>query len=254
MEYIVETINKTEKIRVESAEVFSYPAHIHTYSEMMLYEPFDGTVIVNDLHIPADSGCAVLIVPSDLHRVEVRQSNGARFLKTDFTSKRAEHSVLLKHPKDEPLLSEIFQEIRRSERCDEYLQLLVQTAECILQRNGERISPLKKNPQNDLAIQAVRIIKAHAQEPISLGSVAETLFVSAPYLSKVFKETVGIGFSAYLAGARLDCAADLLQNTRKSVTEICVESGFNNLSHFIRSFKRRFGVSPAAYRSGGKTV
>jgi hypothetical protein len=72
MEHNVEIIESPGGIRVESAVVFGYPAHIHTYSEMILYEPFDGTVIVNDLHIRADSGCAVLIVPSDLHRIVVR--------------------------------------------------------------------------------------------------------------------------------------------------------------------------------------
>ena len=247
MEYIVETIEKPDMIKVESAVVFSYPAHIHTYSEMILYEPFEGTVIVNDLHIPADRGCAVLIAPSDLHRILVTQSRQARFLKIDFTSRKANHSVLLRTPGEEPLLSAVFAEIRKGENSDAFVNLLVQTAACILLEKGEVIPSLKKTAPNDLAIQAVRIIKDRAQESLTLASVAESLFVSAPYLSKVFKETIGIGFSDYLIRTRLDRAAELLRKTDRSVTEICMESGFHNLSHFIRSFRRRFGCSPSVF-------
>lgn len=248
MEYIVEIIEKSNAIQVADAVVFSYPAHIHTYSEMILYEPFDGTVIVNDLHIPADYGCAVLIVPSDLHRVVVKQSRNARFLKIAFASQWVDHSAVIERPEEEKLLSAIFEEIRNGENSEFFVQLLVQTAEYIMLKKGKKICSLKKNAQSDLAIQAVRIIKEHAHESISLRSVAEDLFVSSPYLSKVFKETIGVSFTFFLSSVRLDRAADLLRKTHKSVTEVCMESGFNNLSHFIRSFKRRFGCSPAAFR------
>ena len=248
MEYTVATIENNNKVWVESAGVRSYPAHIHTYSEMILYEPFDGTVIINDLHIQADSGCAVLIVPSDLHRIVVNRSMNAGYMKVAFHSRPTDHSVVLRKPDNERFLMGVFEEIKNGRDSDEYVQLLAQTAEYILQEKGERISPLEKNTQNDLAIQTVRIIKEHAYEPITLASVAEDLFVSAPYLSKVFKQTTGMCFSSYLSNMRLDRAADLLCKTRKSVTEICIESGFHNLSHFIRSFHRRFGCAPAAFR------
>ena len=248
MEHNVEIIESPDGIRVESAVVFSYPAHIHTYSEMILYEPFDGTVIVNDLHIPADSGCAVLIVPSDLHRIVVRESRGARFLKIAFASKWVEASVLMKNPGEEKLLSAVFEEIGKSGSDEAFLRLLVQTAEQIMLKKGEKIGAIRKSAQRGLAVEAVHFVKAHAQEPITLQSAAEALFVSPSYLSKVFKETIGIGFAAFLGGVRLDKAAELLYKTQKSITEVCMESGFNNLSHFIRSFKRRFGCSPAAFR------
>ena len=132
MEYVVEIIEKSNAIQVEDAVVFSYPAHIHTYSEMILYEPFDGTVIVNDLHIPADYGCAVLIVPSDLHRVVVKQSRNARFLKIAFASQWVDHSAVIERPEEEKLLSAIFEEIRNGENSEFFVQLLVQTAEYIM--------------------------------------------------------------------------------------------------------------------------
>ncbi len=248
MEYIVQTKEKPDEIKLESAVVFSYPAHIHTYSEMILYEPFDGTVIVNDRHIAANFGCAVLIVPSDVHRVVVNQCRNARYLKISFASQQVGYSAVIERIEDEGLLIGIFEEIRNCDNSDLYLRLLVQIAECIMQKKGVRISPVKKKAQNDLAIQAVRIIHECADKSISLNSIAKELFVSPQYLSKVFKETIGIGFSSFLSGVRLDRAADLLCKTQKSVTEICIESGFNNLSHFIRSFNRRFSCSPTVFR------
>ena len=248
MEYRVETIEKNEKIAVASSVVYSYPAHIHTYSEMILYEPFAGTVIVNDLHIPADSGCAVLVVPSDLHRVIVEDSQNARFIKVAFQSQRTEHSVVLETLTDSEFLSAVFAEIRSSD-CEQYLQLLTQTAAHILLEKGTKIPPLQNQQQKSLAVQAVDILKKQAYGRISLSSVAESLFVSAPYLSKIFKETIGIGFNAYLIELRLERAAQLLRKTDKSITDICQESGFQNLSHYIRSFHKKYGMPPTFFRS-----
>lgn len=248
MEYMVKTNENNNKIKVESAIVFSYPAHIHTYSELILYEPFDGSVLVNDLCIDANFGCAVLVVPSDLHRIVVNRSRNAKYLKIAFVSQSGGHSAVIERIENEGLLFEIFKEIRNNDNSDLYLRLLVQTVECIMQKKGKMIPSLKKTTQNNLAIQAVRMIRENANKSISLSSVAQELFVSPPYLSKVFKETIGVGFSSFLIDVRLDSAADLLCKTKKSVTEICFESGFNNLSHFIRSFNRRFGCSPTVFK------
>ena len=249
MDYRVETIEKNGKIAVASSVVYSYPAHIHTYSEMILYEPFDGMVIVNDRHIPANAGCAVLVVPSDLHRVVVRESRKAKFIKIAFQSQLTEHSVVIAPMDNNAFLAAVFAEIQNSSQSERYIQLLTQTAEHILLQEGIEIPPLQNQQQKGLAVQAVEILKKQAYPPITLQSVANRLFVSAPYLSKVFKQTVGIGFNAYLNELRLEQAARLLRNTDKSITDVCTESGFQNLSHFIRSFHKKYGMTPTAFRS-----
>ena len=62
--------------------------------------------------------------------------------------------------------------------------------------------------------------------------------------ARVFRDLTGIPPHKYLVRARLMRARALLR-TGTSVTNACYAVGFNNLSHFIRSFRRTFGDAPS---------
>ena len=55
-------------------------------------------------------------------------------------------------------------------------------------------------------------------------------------------------FSEYLTYVRLHRAEKLLIETNESITKICENCGYGNFSHFIRTFKKAYGLSPMAYR------
>jgi AraC family transcriptional regulator len=81
----------------------------------------------------------------------------------------------------------------------------------------------------------------------SLSSVARSVGMSAFHFARIFKQLVGQSPHQYLLRARLAYAARRLR-AGSPVTETAFASGFANLSHFVRSFKTRFGVSPRAFR------
>ena len=82
----------------------------------------------------------------------------------------------------------------------------------------------------------------------SLSSLARSVGMSAFHFARIFAELAGTPPHRYLLRIRLNQAATrLLDGT--SVTEACFQSGFSNLSHFVRTFHRHFGVSPAQFRS-----
>lgn len=58
----------------------------------------------------------------------------------------------------------------------------------------------------------------------------------------------GMTFSQFVTRYRLNTACGLLRNSRKSISEIGYLSGFNDPSHFIRSFTKEYGMSPGKYR------
>ena len=66
--------------------------------------------------------------------------------------------------------------------------------------------------------------------------------------ARVFRELVGIPPHQYLVRRRLARARELLQ-ADMTVTDACYAAGFNNLSHFVRSFRRAFGVSPSRLKA-----
>jgi AraC-like DNA-binding protein len=78
----------------------------------------------------------------------------------------------------------------------------------------------------------------------SVSELARSVGMSMFHFSRVFTELVGMPPHQYLLRARLKAARAMLRDGR-SVTETCFACGFSNLSHFSRSFARRFGHTPS---------
>lgn len=90
-------------------------------------------------------------------------------------------------------------------------------------------------------------LERSSAEPHSLGTLARDAGISPFHFARLFRELTGRPPHRYLTGVRLREAARRLREGAP-VTGACFESGFGNLSHFIRSFRRVFGVSPSRYR------
>jgi len=82
---------------------------------------------------------------------------------------------------------------------------------------------------------------------LSLSVLAEELSYNSKYLSHVFKEKMGIGYSEYLRETRIKFARSLLDRGLDSVKNVALLSGFNDPLYFSSVFKKTMGVSPAAY-------
>jgi AraC-like DNA-binding protein len=100
-------------------------------------------------------------------------------------------------------------------------------------------------------VEAVReLLEACFAEPHSLASLAESVGMSPFQFARVFRELTGEPPHRYLLRVRLERASRMLLDG-KPVTETCFEVGFSNLSHFTRSFRRRFGHAPSSLKTRG---
>lgn len=95
---------------------------------------------------------------------------------------------------------------------------------------------------------AVRLIRENNAEQLSLEGVAEQIHVSPKYLSRLFKEEMGSGFSEYLTQVRLEAAEKLLSGSTLSVREIAVQVGYLDEKYFSRLFKKETGLKPTEYK------
>jgi len=82
----------------------------------------------------------------------------------------------------------------------------------------------------------------------SLGSLSREAGMSPFHFARVFRQLTGAPPHRYLLRVRLAQAAQRLRQGA-SVTDTCYACGFNNLSHFIRLFRRSYGVSPSQFAS-----
>lgn len=72
--------------------------------------------------------------------------------------------------------------------------------------------------------------------------------LSPSYLSRLFKQEVGISLSDYIREKKLDRAQNLLRFTDQSFAEIANILAFSSQSHFIQAFKSHTGMTPKKYR------
>jgi AraC-like DNA-binding protein len=92
--------------------------------------------------------------------------------------------------------------------------------------------------------------RSYAQ-PLDLPTLARVAHVSEAHFSRTFKATYGETPHRYLQRRRVERAMFLLRATDRSVTDICLDVGFNSLGTFSRSFQAIVGEPPTAYRERG---
>lgn len=90
------------------------------------------------------------------------------------------------------------------------------------------------------------LLETRYAEDHSLSSLGRTVGMSPFHFARVFRELTGVSPHQYLLRIRLARAAERLCDG-ETVTTTCYGCGFSNLSHFIRSFRRAFGVSPSRF-------
>ncbi len=95
---------------------------------------------------------------------------------------------------------------------------------------------------------AVRYIHENYAKAISQDEVARASNVSGTYLSKLFKEEMGTGFTEYVTKVRLEEAEKLLADTVLSIREIAAAVGYPDEKYFSRLFKKSTGIKPSEYR------
>lgn len=85
--------------------------------------------------------------------------------------------------------------------------------------------------------------------PLDVAAVAAVAHVSPAHFSRQFRATFGETPHRYLQRRRVERAMELLRETDRSVTEICLDVGFTSLGTFSRTFRAVVGEAPSAYRA-----
>lgn len=106
----------------------------------------------------------------------------------------------------------------------------------------------KDNTSQGTITRAISYIENHFCTISSLNEIATHLHISLSYLEALFRKSVGISLMQYIIKSKINYAAKLLLETKKNITEISIECGFNSSTHFSNTFKKHTGVSPRTYR------
>lgn len=121
--------------------------------------------------------------------------------------------------------------------CDDY-QLL----------SGVTAGNLADEQTIDRTNRAVDYIFSHYTRELPLEEVADYMGMKPTYFSRVFKQATGRCFIEFVNRLRISKSCELLADGQKPVTDVCFESGFNNISNFNRRFQQLKGMTPSHYR------
>lgn len=108
-------------------------------------------------------------------------------------------------------------------------------------------TPSDDNERLNSISRIISHIHKHYQRRISNGELARAGNVSPSYLGELFKKHTGSNPSDYIAKLRIDKARDAIDNNSNSLSELALDLGFHDSSHFSRTFKRHTGLSPREY-------
>ncbi len=134
--------------------------------------------------------------------------------------------------------------IRELETIEELTKWTLQ----IMERFIDLVFNLRNVQHTHKVLQAMRYVKHHYSERISLHGVSEAVQLSPSYLSRLFKAEMGVPFTEYLSGIRIEEARKLLLGSRMSLGDVAYACGFEDQSYFTKVFKKMVGIAPSRYR------
>lgn len=83
---------------------------------------------------------------------------------------------------------------------------------------------------------------------VNLEELSQLVNMAKGSLCRFFKENSGITLWEYLNHIKIEFACKMLMNNELSIAQVCFDSGFNNLNHFNRQFRKITGITPSSYR------
>lgn len=109
---------------------------------------------------------------------------------------------------------------------------------------------LTRNELRLLRIQT--FVNCNYANDITIDTIASHIGMNRSSFCSFFKRQKGITFTEYLNVYRLSIACEMLRYTEKQIGDVAVSVGVPDVPYFCRLFKKKYGVTPTAYRNEGK--
>lgn len=260
-------INPTHNLSVIHKFMFpdKMPFHWHEFYEIELFLSGSGTSVMNGSEYSIQRGRLFFATPVDIHSYTLTETG--EILNISFTSSAIEDMGITEKfavsngyalsltEEETDWLFLMAKKLQKESYADGFMnkKYISQIMSCIMIEILRKIEKCRPTIESSESIQtAVQYIFLHFRENLTLESVAAQAGLSPNHFSEKFHRYMNSTFKEYLTRIRLEYAAKLLLYTDVSITDISYFSGFNSVSYFMRSFKKKFNLSPLVYRKQNK--
>lgn len=125
------------------------------------------------------------------------------------------------------------------------LHISVESAKYNIQKNRAN----KKDEPTQIVLAAVEMIRKEIENvDFNINTIANALYLTPAYFSRVFKRKMGMTCKDFIKNYRIDLAKELLQNTDLSIQQISEKTGYATVYYFSQQFKQVTGESPGSFR------
>lgn len=246
-----------EKKRLGAAHAI----HAHDHVEIELILCGRGVEQINGVNHEIKRGVFTLLRPTDFHALLT--SEPTELYNLSFVSELLpaavaqtlycfDHALTFVFTDEETTeLSALFALLLRTQnRHARYDEKIVQNVlETIVLSLLERLPHGTVFEDSDPLLPALRYLHEHYADDPSLDELAKVVHLHPAYFSRLFRKAVGRTFTEYVTDLKIAHAKKLLLSERFSVLDVCFQSGFSSINHFIRTFKKRTGVTPSAFKN-----
>ncbi|WP_454191323.1 AraC family transcriptional regulator [Paenibacillus sp. Marseille-Q7038] len=119
----------------------------------------------------------------------------------------------------------------------------------LLRNYGMRNEQPSLSQYYDKLRPVVRWMEQHFSSNVGLAEMVEQANMSVSYLNELFRDAFGMSPYSYLIHLRLRQAKKMMiMNPDKTLKEVSAQAGFNDVSHFVATFRKKEGITPAKYR------
>jgi AraC-like DNA-binding protein len=255
---------------------FTYPIHNHEVFELNFVEHAPGVrrIVGDSNEVIGDYDLAIITSPDlehvweqntctsdDIHEITIHfyldLSDGSLLSRNPFLSLRKmllEARKGLAFPLDS--IMRVYQPLQSLSSVKEGFYSVVQFISILYELSKTPMRTLASSSYAKVEVESDsrRVLKVknyiskNYMDEIRLNTLADIAGMSPSAFSRFFKLRTGRNLSEYIIEMRLGYASRMLVDTSRSISEICFDCGFNNLSNFNRIFKKRKGCAPSEFR------
>ena len=243
MFYQFEHINSPEHFVIEKTSNFSFPIHIHQCFEIIILNDGHMNVTIDNKTYLLEKNDSILIFPNQLHSLDSTKSEHtlcifsptlvANFYKHNWVP--TDNKMLFSMPQSANISNLFLKQALVYNICGNF-----ETERTYVER--------EHSSTNEWLISLFIFINKNYKHSCKLKDAVVNLGYDYSYISKQFKQHLGISYNQYVNLLRIQDAQTLLTSTNKSITQIADECGYNSLRSFNRKFIEIVGITPTDYR------
>lgn len=259
-----------ESYQISLQNIQHHSQHINLGIEILLVIRGEIEVVVNQDSYHLVENDLLLINANQVHNIKGIEDNVVLLLQIplrsieryyqdihecyfDCYSSKEDHGQYLLFDQIRQLLAEILiAHYQKQDGSELETTSLIYKLVTILIRNF-KTTYLQQNHFISMKDERIKAILAYIEKnyrkSISLEEIAKQQYLSLYYLSRYFKQEVGVSFSQYVKQVRLKSAVRELLYTGHTITQVALNNGFPNAKAFNKAFKEVYQQTPAEYRN-----